>query len=72
MTGEELDLKVKFVVDERGKKTAAQLDMRTFKKLVRFLEDVEDQKLIESAKRRGPKFRQYEDVRADMIKAGLL
>jgi len=66
------ELKVKFLVDESGRKTAAQMDIKTYNRLIRLLEDIEDTQLIEDAKKRGPKFRPYEEVRAEMKAAGLL
>lgn len=65
-------LKVKFLVDESGRKTAAQMDIRTYNKLIRLLEDIEDMQLIEDAKKRGPTFRPYEEIQAEMKAAGLL
>lgn len=72
MTLKELDLKVKFVVDEKGRKKAAQIDMRTYKKLVSLLEDLEDAAILEEAARRGPKFRPYSEIRKELVEKGLL
>jgi hypothetical protein len=66
------NLNPKFIVDENGKKTAAILDMRSYRALIRYLEDQEDLALLDDLAERGPHCRPYVQFRAELISAGLL
>jgi hypothetical protein len=64
--------RVKYIVDGRGRKTAAVLDIATFNKLIEYLEDLEDRLFIESLDKRKLRFRPYEEFRQELINEGLL
>ncbi|MBI3462496.1 MAG: hypothetical protein HY000_05460 [Planctomycetes bacterium] len=65
-------LKGKFVVDERGKPSAVLLDLPTYRRLLRRLEDPEDALELDAARKAAKSFRRYDEVRADLKKAGRL
>ena len=68
----ELQIKVKYIVDARGQKTAAILDIATYRKLIEYLEDLEDRLLIESRNDEELSYRPYEEFRKELIAEGLL
>ena len=72
MTESKPDLKAKFVVDERGRKTAAVLDMRTYRRLLAYLEELEDRAALAEIASDAASFRPYEVVRKELKKTRLL
>ena len=64
--------KEKYLIDERGKKTAVVLDLATYKALLRHLEDLEDALDLDEAIRSAKSFRSYEEIRAELKSSGRL
>lgn len=67
-----VNLKQRFLVDSGGKPSGVVLDMRTYRRLVQRLEDLEDALELDKARRTVKSFRPYEEIRADLKKAGRL
>jgi hypothetical protein len=61
-----IELHPRFLVDAKGRKTAAVIDIRTYKKLLEYLEDAEDILRIGALARRGAKFRPYAQVSVEL------
>ncbi len=62
----------KYVVDERGRKTAVMLDVREYRRLMERLEDLEDALELDEARRTTTGSRPYEEVRSELKQAGRL
>lgn len=56
----------KYVVDERGRKTAVVLNVREYRRLLERLEDLEDALNLDEAKRASTGSRPYDEVRSEM------
>lgn len=67
-----IELKPEYVLDERGRKTAAVLDIRSYRRLLAYLEDLEDSQQILSLKQRKLNLRPYEQFREELRSQGLL
>lgn len=67
-----IDIKPEYVLDDKGRKTAALLDIRSYRKLIAYLEDLEDSQQILSLKQRALKLRPYEQFRQELQEQGLL
>jgi len=67
-----IELNEKYVVAADGKPTAVVLDIRTYRRLLRHLEDLEDALALDEAVRSAKGFRDYTEVRAQLKKDGLL
>lgn len=65
-----LDVKPKYVVDEKGRKTAAVLSMRDYRKLLQRLEELEDVLDLDEAVETATGFRDYSDIRAELKQEG--
>jgi PHD/YefM family antitoxin component YafN of YafNO toxin-antitoxin module len=65
-------MKEKYVVGADGKPTAVMLDLRTYRRLLERLEDLEDALELDRAQRAAKTFRPYEAIRAELKKAGRL
>lgn len=64
--------KQKYLVDDRGRKTAVVLDIATYQALLDHLEDLEDALELDEALRSAKSFRPYEEIRAEMKRDGRL
>lgn len=64
--------KQRFIVDERGRKTAVLLDISTYEALLEHLEDLEDALELDEAVRSAGSFRPYEEIRGELKQAGKL
>ena len=64
--------KQRFVVDERGRKTAVVLDIAAYQALMEHLEDLEDTLELDEAVRSSKSFRSYDEIRAEMKNTGRL
>ena len=62
----------KYLVNEKGKKTAVMLDIATYRALLERLEDLEDALELDEAARTAKNFRPYEEIRAELKQAGRL
>jgi len=67
-----IELKEKYLVDEKGRTSAVVLDVRAYRRLLRYLEDMEDALELDKAKRAAKGFRPYDKVRSELKKAGRL
>jgi hypothetical protein len=62
--------KINYLVDEQGNRTAAQIDIGEYEKLIEYIEDLEDILAIEDLGKREPEYRSYSLVRDELVKAG--
>lgn len=62
----------KYLVDENGTPTAVLLDIKSYRKLVDRLEELEDAVELDEAVRTAKSFRPYSEIRAELKKAGRL
>ena len=65
-------LKEKYLVDKSGAATAVVLDIKSYRRLMERLEDLEDALDLDEAIRSAKGFRSYREIRADLKKAGRL
>ncbi len=61
-----------YLVDDKGEKTAALLTIKEFQLLMQRLEDLEDILEMNAVVKTETEFRDYQDIRADLIKEGKL
>ena len=59
-----------YLVDDKGEKTAALLTIKEFQLLMQRLEDLEDILEMNAVVKTETEFRDYQDIRADLIKEG--
>jgi PHD/YefM family antitoxin component YafN of YafNO toxin-antitoxin module len=57
-----------YLVDDKGEKTAALLSIKEYRLLMQRLEDLEDMLEMDAAVQTETDFRDYQDIRADLIK----
>ncbi len=62
----------KYLVDDKGKKKAVVLDIREYQRLMNRIEDLEDALDLDQAIRTGKEFRDYREVREELVKEGRL
>ena len=67
-----LTINPKYIVDDKGKKTAAVLTMKEYDFLIKCLEDLEDILEMDSAVETATDFRDYQEIRSDLKKEGKL
>lgn len=67
-----LDIKPKYVVDEKGRKTATVLSMKDYRVLMQRLQDLEDALDLDRAVETATSFREYAEIRAELQKEGKL
>lgn len=65
-------LKERYVVDGQGRKTAVVLDLKEYKKLLDWLETLEDTLDLDEAVRQARRFRDYQQIRQELKRAGRL
>ena len=63
-----LNINPQYVVDHKGEKTAALLSIKEYRLLMQRLEDLEDMLEMDAAVETETDFRDYLDIRADLIK----
>ena len=63
-----LDINPQYLVDDKGEKTAALLSIKEYQFLIQRLEDLEDMLEMDVAVQTETDFRDYQDIRADLIK----
>ncbi|MCC7477868.1 hypothetical protein IT575_05360 [bacterium] len=64
-------LKPEFLLDERGRKTAEVMDLRSFRRLKACFEDTEDRQQVLSLKQRALNLRPHEQFRRELQGQGL-
>ena len=62
----------KYIIDDKGEKTAAVLTMKEYDFLIKCLEDLEDILEIDSAVETATDFRDYQEIRSELQKEGTL
>ena len=67
-----LKINPQYLVDDKGEKTAALLTIKEFRLLMQRLEDLEDTLEMDATVKTDTEFRDYQDIRADLIKEGKL
>ena len=67
-----LTINPKYIVDDKGEKTAAVLTMKEYGFLIKCLEDLEDILEMDSAVETETDFRDYQEIRSDLKKEGRL
>ena len=67
-----LKINPQFLVDDKGEKTAALLTIKEFQLFMQRLEDLEDISDMDAAVETDTEFRNYQDIRTDLIKEGEL
>ena len=67
-----LKINPQYLVDDKGEKTAALLTIKEFQLLMQRLEDLEDTLEMDAAIETETEFRDYQDIRAALIKEGKL
>ena len=67
-----LTINPKYIVDNKGEKTAAVLTMKEYDFLIKCLEDLEDILDMDSAVETATDFRDYQEIRSDLRIQGKL
>ena len=65
-------IKPKYLVNEKGQKTAAVLSMRDYRLLMQRLEELEDALDLDEAVETATDFRKYDEIRAELQEEGKL
>ena len=63
-----LNINPQYLIDHKGEKTAALLSIKEYRLLMQRLEDLEDMLEMDAAVETETDFRDYLDIRADLIK----
>jgi len=61
-----------YIIDGKGKKRAVILSLAEYKKLLEYIEDLKDALDLDQAERTAIGFRNYDDIRAELITEGKL
>ncbi len=61
-----LNIKPKYVVDEKGRKISVVLSMKDYRALMQRLEDLEDALDLNQAVETATGFREYSEIRAEL------
>ncbi len=67
-----LNINPKYLVNDKGRKTAAVLSMKDYRSLMQRLEDLEDALDLDEAVETATGFREYTEIRAELQKEGTL
>lgn len=67
-----LTINPKYIVNDKGEKTAAILTMKEYQFLMKCLEDLEDILEMDSAVETATDFRDYQEIRAELKREGKL
>ena len=65
-----LNVKPKYLVNERGRKTSVVLSMKDYQRLLQRLEDLEDALELDDAVETATGFRDYNEIRAELQREG--
>lgn len=63
-----LNINPQYLVDDKGQKTSVLLSIKEYQHLMQCLEDLEDILEMDAAVQTETDFRDYQDIRADLIK----
>ena len=63
-----LNINRQYLVDDKGEKADALLSIKEYRLLMQRLEDLEDMLEMDAAVQTETDFRDYQDIRADLIK----
>lgn len=66
-----LTINPKYIIDDKGEKTAAVLTMKEYDFLIKCLEDLEDILEMDSAVETEKDFRDYQEIRSELKKVDL-
>lgn len=61
-----------YIIDGKGEKRAVVLSLAEYKKLLEYIEDLEDALDLDEAERTARGFRKYDDIRTELINEGKL
>ena len=64
--------KVRYIIDDKGKKKAVLMDIKEYQQVMRRLEDLEDALDLDIAVRETPSFKDYQVIREELKKEGRL
>jgi len=64
--------KAKYLIDDKGRKTAVLLDIKEYQQFLQRLEQLEDALSLDEAVRSAQSFRDYREIRAELKQAGRL
>ena len=67
-----LNIKPKYLVNNKGRKTAVVLSMKEYRLLIEHLEDLEDILEMDAAVKTEVESRPYQEIRAELKKEGKL
>ncbi len=67
-----LKINPQYLFNDKGEKTAALLSIKEFQLLMQHLEDLEDILEMDAAVKAETEFRDYQNVRTELIKEGIL
>lgn len=67
-----LNIRPKYLVNEKGRKTAAVLSMKEYRALMQRLQDLEDALALDEAVETATDFREYTEIRAELQSEGKL
>jgi PHD/YefM family antitoxin component YafN of YafNO toxin-antitoxin module len=62
----------RYLVDEKGRKRAVLLDVKEYSRLLARMEELEDALDLDEATRTATGFRDYKDIREELVKEGRL
>jgi len=67
-----VNIGVRYLVDEKGKKKAVLLDVKEYSRLLARMEELEDTLDLDTATRNAQGFRDYREIREELLKEGRL
>ena len=67
-----LNIRPKYLVNEKGRKTAAVLSMKDYRALMQRLQDLEDALELDEAVETATGFREYPEIRTELQSEGKL
>ena len=67
-----LNIRPKYLVNEKGRKTAAVLSMKDYRALMQRLQDLEDALALDEAVETATGFREYTEIRTELQSEGKL
>lgn len=62
----------KYLIDKKGRKKAVLLDVKEYSRLLARVEELEDTLDIDTAARTAQEFRDYTEIREELLKEGRL